>query len=206
MEDSLLLVIDMQNDFVSPTGSLSVASAMNIIPVINRLRSHFKHVMWTQDWHPSNHVSFVSSHPGHSAGDIIETSLYKQVLFPAHCVQNSEGAKIHPDLDVHQDDLFVVKGCSPEIDSYSCFFDVVKSSQTNASEQIQKLGVKTLYVLGVATDFCVKSSVIDGLSLGYKVFVIEDGIAAVDQSNSQAAIDEMKSKGAIFINSKDILQ
>ena len=194
----------MQNDFVSPTGSLSVAGAMNIIPVINNLRSHFKHVMWTQDWHPANHISFVSSHPGHKANDVIETPLYKQVLFPPHCIQNSEGAKIHPGLDVHQDDLFVVKGCSSDIDSYSCFFDVVKSSQTNASEQIEKLGVKTLYVLGVATDFCVKSSVIDGLSLGYKVFVIEDGIAAVNPNDSPKAIEEMKSKGAVFIKSGDI--
>ena len=201
---SSLLVIDMQNDFVSKDGSLCVQGAQGIVPKINQIRDKFKHVMWTQDWHPSNHVSFVTSHPGHKLYDVVDTGVYKQVLFMPHCVQNTEGAKLNPELVVKDDDLFVVKGCNPDIDSYSCFFDIERRNHTNAKEQLDRINVNTLYVLGVATDYCVKSSVLDALELGYCVYVIEDCIAAVNPDDSPKAIEEMKEKGALMIKSNEI--
>ena len=119
-------------------------------------------------------------------------------------MQNTEGAKLNPELVVKDDDLFVVKGCNPDIDSYSCFFDIERRNHTNAKEQLDRINVNTLYVLGVATDYCVKSSVLDALELGYRVYVIEDCIAAVNPDDSPKAIEEMKEKGALMIKSNEI--
>jgi nicotinamidase/pyrazinamidase len=202
--DAALVVIDMQNDFVLPTGSLSVSGAPSIVPVVNSLRSLFRVVVWTQDWHPPDHVSFVGNHPGHKAYDVVQAAGYLQCLFPAHCVADSSGAAIHAQLDVRPQDVNIKKGTKSDVDSYSCFFDVVKSHSTNADQELKKLGITTLYVLGVATDYCVKSSVIDALALGYKVFVIEDGIAAVIPADGVKAIEEMKTKGAVFVRSSDV--
>ena len=202
--DPMLVVIDMQNDFVLPTGSLSVSGAEKIVPIFNNLRNHFKYVMFTQDWHPKDHISFASNHPGSKLYDAIDTGSYTQVLFPDHCVQNTSGAELHNGLVRKDGDLYVKKGTRSDIDSYSCFFDVVKSSNTNASEQINQLGVKTLYFLGVATDFCVSSSVIDSIDLGYETYVIEDGIAGCIPKNCEESINNMKQKGAKFVKSTDI--
>lgn len=201
---ALLVVIDMQNDFVLPTGSLSVQNAMKIVPIINSIRDRFANVMWTQDWHPADHISFVSNHPGHKPYDSIDAGSYTQVLFPAHCVQNTPGAEIQKDLLRKDHDLYVKKGTNSNIDSFSCFFDVVKTSQTNAHEQISKLGIKTLYFLGVATDFCVRASALDAVSLGYETYVIEDAIAGCVPKNCDGAIAEMKAKGIKFVKSSNL--
>lgn len=197
--DALLVVIDMQNDFVLPIGSLSVNGAMNIVPMINSIRDRFNKVMWTQDWHPADHISYVTNHPNHKVYDQINTGSYTQVLFPPHCLQNSEGAEIHKDLVRKEGDLYVKKGQHKDVDSYSCFFDVVKTEKTDANNQISKIGLKKLYFCGVATDYCVKSSVLDALTLGYETYVIEDAIAGCVPKDSAAAIAEMKAKGAKFV-------
>jgi nicotinamidase/pyrazinamidase len=201
--DTALLVIDMQNDFVLPTGSLSVQGATAIVPVVNSLIPKFSLVVWTQDWHPVDHVSFVNNHPGHKVYDVVDAG-YEQVLFPAHCVADTPGAAIEKGLNVQSKDLIIKKGTDSKIDSYSCFFDVVKTHSTNAHTELQARKINTLYVLGVATDYCVKSSVVDALALGYKVFVIEDGIAAVDPAAGNAAIEDLKGKGAVFVRSSDV--
>jgi hypothetical protein len=126
------------------------------------------------------------------------------MLFNPHCLQNTDGAKIHSNLIIRPNDLIVHKGISSEVDSYSCFFDVIQSNKTEAHELLQKARTKTLYFVGVATDYCVKFSVLDALKLGYKVYVIEDGIHAVCESDGKKAIEEMKSKGAIFLHSSKI--
>ena len=200
----VLVVIDMQNDFVLPEGSLSVNGAMKIVPIVNSLRNKFYRVLFSFDWHPRDHVSFVNNHPGHNIYDVVPAGPTTQVLFPAHCIQNTPGAKLHESIQTKETDLIVQKGLNKDVDSYSCFFDVVKSSKTITHELLQSVGATELYFLGVATDYCVKFSVIDALSLGYKVYVIEDGIAGVDPSGSEAAIQEMKEKGAVFIKSADI--
>ncbi|EAY20124.1 isochorismatase family protein [Trichomonas vaginalis G3] len=201
MQDTALVVIDLQNDFVEPTGSLSVKGAMDIIPKVNRIRSKFQNVLFTYDWHPKNHVSFVDSHPGHKVYDIVDAGSVKQMLFPAHCVQNSKGAELQKDLIKKDGDMVVYKGTNEKIDSYSCFFDVIKSSQTNADQLLRSKGIKTLYILGVATDFCVKFSALDAVKLGYKVYLIEDCIAGVQKESSIAALKEMKEQGITFVNS-----
>lgn len=201
---SALLVIDMQNDFAHEGGSLFVHGAEGIVDTANKLRGKFEHVMWTKDWHPKNHISFAANHPGHSAGDIVDTGLYRQMLFNAHCVQGTEGAELHSGLDARDGDMFVVKGCRADVDSYSCFFDVVKTSATDAKEQLDRAGIDTLYVIGVATDYCVRASVLDALALGFKVYVIEDGIAAVNPNDAAGAIEEMREKGAVIIKSTEI--
>ena len=203
-EKKILVVIDMQNDFVEPAGSLSVAGAMNIVPIINDIRVLFDKVLFTYDWHPQNHVSFVNNHPGHKLFELVQAGEVQQMLFPAHCVQDTQGAELQKDISIKSADLIVRKGLKSDVDSYSCFFDVVKSSQTPAHQILQSIGAKTLYFLGVATDFCVKFSVLDALSLGYKCYVIEDGIAAVNPEEGVKAINEMKEKGAIFIKSSQI--
>lgn len=204
MKNTALVVVDMQNDFVEPSGSLSVANAMEIVPRLNKIRSKFQNVMFTYDWHPNDHVSFVTNHPGHKLFDIVDAGEVKQCLFPPHCVQNSEGAKIQKDVVTKDTDMVVYKGTNPSIDSYSCFKDVIKSSSTNADKQLKDKNIDTIYILGVATDFCVKFSVLDALELGYKVYVIEDCISGVNAENSITAIAEMKQKGAIFVKSTDL--
>jgi nicotinamidase/pyrazinamidase len=201
--DTALLVIDMQNDFVLPTGSLSVGGAAAIVPVVNALVPQFKLVVWTQDWHPPEHVSFAANHPGRQVFDAVDVG-YEQVLFPAHCVAGSAGAALASGLAVGPDDVVIKKGTRPDIDSYSCFFDVVKTHATDCHAQLQRRGVRTLYVLGVATDYCVKASVADALDLGYAVFVVEDGVAAVDPAAGAAATADLKARGAVFVQSASV--
>ena len=199
-----LVVIDMQNDFVEPTGSLSVRGATEFVPTINQIRNKFQNVLFSYDWHPKDHVSFVDNHPGHKIYDVVDAGPVKQVLFAAHCVQNTHGSELYKDIIKKDTDMVVYKGMKSDVDSYSCFFDVIKNNPTNAHEQLQSKGIKTLYFCGVATDYCVKSSVIDALELGYEVYVIEDCIAAVNPNDIPASIQAMKEKGAKIITSKDI--
>lgn len=201
---SALVVIDMQNDFVEPTGSLSVNGAMNLVPIINKVHEKFENVLFSFDWHPKDHVSFVDNHPGHKIYDIVDAGPVKQCLFPAHCVQNTNGAKLQKDIVKAEYDMEVFKGMKSDIDSYSCFFDVIKNTPTNADEQLKAKGIKKLYFCGVATDYCVKSSVIDAIGLGYDVYVIEDAIAGCVPDASVKAVEEMQAKGAKFVQSKDL--
>lgn len=203
MGKSALVVIDMQNDFI--TGSLAVKHADEMVPIINHLRQKFDIVVWTQDWHPADHVSFASSHKDGKLYDTVHVAAgYDQMLFPAHCVQKTEGAALQRDLQTRDGDIFIVKGTNKDIDSYSCFFDVVKTNKTNCDEELKKRGVDTLYVIGVATDYCVKFSVLDALSLGYKVVLISDVYAAVNEADIEKSLDEMRSKGAVLKKSSEI--
>lgn len=201
---SALLLIDMQNDFVLPSGSLSVRGAEEIIPIVNTLRSKFQNVVITQDWHPSDHVSFYTNHPGHKPLDVVQIGQIHQMLFNPHCIAESHGAEICKGIVLDPEDMIIHKGAFSDIDSYSCFFDVAKIHSTDAHELLQARGVQKLFVLGVATDFCVKASVIDACKLGYTVYVISDGIRAVDPSAVEASIQEMKENGAIIIESNQV--
>ena len=198
-----LVVIDMQNDFI--TGSLAVKHAGEMVPIINKLREKFDLVVWTQDWHPADHVSFASSHKDGKLYETVKVAAgYEQMLFPAHCVQNTDGAALHRGLKVRENDLFVKKGMNKDIDSYSCFFDVVKTSATTCDAELKKRGVDTIYVIGVALDYCVKFSVLDALELGYKVFFVDDVCAAVSEEQIGAVLDELKSKGAVLTKSDQV--
>ena len=201
-----LLIIDVQNDFC-PGGALEVPNGDQVVPVINKLSQHFDHVIQTQDWHPEGHSSFASSHNGKEPFETIQMPYGEQVLWPDHCVQGSEGSEFHPDLITKPTQLIIRKGFRKEIDSYSAFYENDDKTTTGLAGYLNERGIDSLYACGLATDFCVKWSVIDGLKEGFKVTVIEDAIKGIDMEGSvDEAWKEMEEAGAARITSKQILQ
>ena len=200
-----LLIVDVQNDFC-PGGALEVPNGDQIIPAINRLSEHFDVVIQTQDWHPEGHSSFASSHRDKKPFETIEMPYGQQVLWPDHCVQSSRGSDFHPDLDTNRSQLIIRKGFRKEIDSYSAFYENDNSTTTGLSGYLKERDIDTLYAVGLATDFCVKWSVIDGIKEGFNIFVVEDAVKGIDIEGSvDQAWDEMLEKGAQKISSTELL-
>lgn len=200
-----LLIVDVQNDFC-PGGALEVPNGAQVVPVINRLSKHFDHVIQTQDWHPKGHSSFASSHPDKDPFSVIKMPYGEQVLWPDHCVQGSEGAEFHPGLETVRTQLVIRKGFRKEIDSYSAFYENDNQTPTGLAGYLRERGIDTLYACGLATDFCVKWSVLDGLKEGFDVTVIEDAVKGIDMEGSVvAAWEEMEEAGAERIHSDDLL-
>jgi nicotinamidase/pyrazinamidase len=197
-----LLIVDVQNDFC-PGGALEVPEGDEVVPVINNLVGAFDHVLQTQDWHPAGHQSFASSHPQHDPYDVIEVGYGEQVLWPDHCVQGTDGAAFHPDLDTTHTELVLRKGFRPEIDSYSAFFENDGETRTGLAGYLRERGIDTLYVCGLATDFCVKWSAVDGRAEGFDVFVVEEATRGIDQNGSLAqAWKEMNDAGVQVISAE----
>lgn len=193
-----LLIIDVQNDFC-PGGALAVADGDAVVPVINALQSQFDHVIMTQDWHPAGHQSFASSHPGGAPFGTVELNYGTQVLWPDHCVQESDGAAFHADLLTARAELIVRKGFRPEIDSYSAFYENDRSTPTGLAGALRERGLHRLYLVGLATDFCVYYSAIDARREGFDVVLIEDACRAIDLDGSLAtAMQDMTDKGVMF--------
>jgi len=192
-----LLIIDLQNDFCPAHdgigGALAVSGGDQIIPAVNRLARAFRHVILTQDWHPRGHISFASAHPGAQPYQTIEVAYGDvkeiQTLWPDHCVQNSPGADFHPALDVPQAELIVRKGCRKEVDSYSAFIENDHTTPTGLAGYLRDHGIKRLFLCGLAYDFCVRHSAIDGIALDFESFVIEDACRAVGLPGSVEATD-----------------
>jgi nicotinamidase/pyrazinamidase len=181
-----LLVIDAQNDFC-PGGSLAVKDGDAIVPIINALGHRFDHVILTQDWHPAGHISFASSHMGKQPFETTEAPYGPQALWPDHCLQNSSGAAFHPALDLPHAELILRKGFRREIDSYSAFLENDHTTPTGLTGYLRERGLKRLFLCGLAYDFCVRFSAIDGTALGFECLVIEDASRPVDLSGSVAA-------------------
>ncbi len=181
-----LLVIDMQNDFC-PGGALAIAGGDIIIPAINDLGRRFEHVLLTQDWHPANHVSFASAHPGAPLYSTIETTYGTQTLWPDHCVQQSPGADFHPALDLPHAELIVRKGFRARIDSYSAFLENDHATPTGLAGYLRDRKLTRLFLCGLAYDFCVRFSAIDGTALGFECLVLEDASRSVNLPNSIAS-------------------
>jgi nicotinamidase/pyrazinamidase len=179
----VLLVIDLQNDFC-PGGSLAVKDGDAIIPLINALGRRFEHVILTQDWHPAGHISFASSHPGEQVSGTIKTTYGQQTLWPEHCLQKSQGAALHPALDLPHAELILRKGFRREIDSYSAFLENDHTTPTGLAGYLRERGLKRLLIAGLAYDFCVRFSAIDGTALGFECLVIEDASRPVDLPGS----------------------
>jgi nicotinamidase/pyrazinamidase len=195
-----LLIADVQNDFC-PGGALAVPDGDAIVPVVNTLSDAFDHVLMTQDWHPPGHQSFASSHSGHDPYDVIEVEYGEQILWPDHCVQGTEGADFHPDLNLTPVELLIRKGFRPHIDSYSAFYENDRETPTGLTGYCRERGIDTLYVCGLATDFCVKWTALDGRKEGFEVYVIEDAARGIDQDGSLAqAWDEMNEAGVQVIS------
>lgn len=202
-----LLLIDIQNDFLKD-GALEVPQGNAVIPIANRLLSQFHHRFATQDWHPANHGSFATEHPEHQLFEVIEFNGLPQVLWPKHCVQGSFGAEFHPDLHHESIDYVVQKGLDCTVDSYSGFFDNGGRNPSQLHDLLQQEQITTLYICGLATDYCVKFTVLDALRLGYNVFLVVDGCRGVNQqlNDSADAIQEMENAGAELIASVDVPQ
>ncbi len=181
--DHALLVIDVQNDFC-PGGALPVPEGDAVVPVINRMLGEFPLRIFTQDWHPKDHLSFASAHPGKQPFETVEMPYGPQVLWPDHCVQGTEGADFHPDLDTTPGQLILRKGWRREIDSYSAFFENDRQTVTGLHGWLQEHGVKALTIVGLATDFCVHYSAVDAARLGYEVTVDERACRAIDLDGS----------------------
>ena len=190
-----LLLVDLQYDFM-PGGALAVAGGHEVVPVANRIARAFSNVVLTQDWHPAGHVSFASSHAGRKPFETITLDYGSQILWPDHCVQQSAGAALHRDLDVPHAQLVVRKGYHAHTDSYSAFVEADRRTRTGLAGYLHERGVNRVFLLGLATDFCVAWSAIDARASGFQVVVIEDGCRAIDTQGSLAkAWREMESVG-----------
>jgi nicotinamidase/pyrazinamidase len=204
-ERSALILVDLQNDFV-PGGALAVPEGDAVIPIANKAQDAFDLVVATRDWHPPNHGSFAANHPGRKVGDVIDLDGLAQILWPVHCVQNTPGAEFVPSLHTDRFARVIYKGTDPGIDSYSTFFDNGHRKATGLHEFLDDAGVRSIYLLGLATDYCVKFSALDALQLGLKVHVIEDGCRGVNLKphDSAAALDGIRRAGGNVIRSSQI--
>ncbi|SMO89148.1 bifunctional nicotinamidase/pyrazinamidase [Gracilimonas mengyeensis] len=199
-----LIIVDVQNDFC-PGGALEVPNGDQVVPPINALMQQFDCVVQTQDWHPEDHHSFASSHADKKAFETTEMDYGEQVLWPDHCVQGTEGAAFHPDLETKPVQMIVRKGYRKAIDSYSAFFENDHETVTGLHGYLQARGVDEVYVTGLATDFCVKWTALDAAKLGYKVKLVKDAVRGIDMDGSvDVALDEMQEAGVEFLESGDL--
>lgn len=200
-----LIIVDVQNDFC-PGGALAVPEGDQVIKPINKILKSFNCVVQTQDWHPGDHLSFASNHEEKSPYDTVEMNYGQQVLWPDHCVQGTKGAEFHPALKNNPTQLIIRKGYNKQIDSYSAFFENDQSTVTGLNGYLQARGVKELFVAGLATDFCVKWTALDGRKLGYEVNLVTDAVKGIDIEGSvEKALDEMTEAGVKMMTSTDIL-
>ena len=193
--DTALIVIDVQTDFC-PGGALAVAEGDAIIPALNAMMPEFGMVVLTQDWHPANHSSFATNHPGAAAFSLTDMPYGPQVLWPTHCVQGTAGAEFHPALTTAPADLIIRKGFHPEIDSYSAFFENDRTTPTGLEGYLRSRGASRLVLTGLATDFCVAYSALDAARLGFDVTVKLQACRAIDLNGSLAeALTQMRAAG-----------
>jgi nicotinamidase/pyrazinamidase len=197
-----LVVVDVQNDFV-PGGALPVAEGMQVVPVINRLQQLFELVVATQDWHPMDHGSFASNHEGKKPGDVIDLDGLPQVLWPAHCIEETTGAAFVPGLHTARFARVFRKGTHPRIDSYSGFFDNGHRHSTGLGDYLKENKVQEVHVVGLATDYCVKFTAIDAAGLGFRSNIILDACRGVElhAGDVQRAIEDMKAAGVVVLKS-----
>jgi nicotinamidase/pyrazinamidase len=203
-DTSALLVIDVQNCFL-PGGSLAVKDGDQVVPVINKLAKGFANVVMTQDWHTPGHVSFASSHAGKKPFETIDLAYGKQVLWPDHCVQGTDGASLSKDLSIPQAELIVRKGYHKDVDSYSAFTEADGKTTTGLAAWLKARKLQRLFIAGLATDFCVAWTAMDARKAGFDAYVIEDACRGIDTQGSLAkAWADMAKAGVKRIQSGDI--
>ena len=203
-DGAALLVIDVQNCFL-PGGSLAVKDGEQVIPVINRLAKQFANVILTQDWHTAGHTSFASSHPGKKPFETIELAYGKQVLWPDHCVQGTDGAALSKDLSIPQAELVIRKGYHKDVDSYSAFTEADGKTTTGLAAYLKARNLQRLFIAGLATDFCVAWTAMDARKAGFEAYVVEDACRGIDTQGSLAkAWADMEKAGVKRIRSTDI--
>lgn len=199
-----LILVDIQNDFL-PGGALAIADGDQIIPIVNQLQKQFDIVIATQDWHPQNHQSFASSHPGRNIFDEIELNGLLQTLWPNHCVQGKNGAMFPSSLDSNRVEAIFRKGMDATIDSYSAFYDNGHQKNTGLTGYLKDKNVNEVYLTGLAGDICVYYSALDSLQEKFETFIIEDATRPVNQKDFNDAKDIFVKKGGKLIQSKDLI-
>ena len=205
-KNAALIVVDVQNGF-TPGGNLAVANADEIIPNINEIATYFENIIITQDWHPEDHISFAQNHANKNPFDTVELDYGTQVLWPSHCVQGTHDAELHQDLKLSTAQLIIRKGFHRHIDSYSAFMEADHKTTTGLSGYLKERAIDTVFVVGIATDFCVAWTAIDAVTLGFKTFVIADATKGIDLNGSlQQAWQDMLEAGVHRINMKDLIQ
>lgn len=191
----LLLVIDVQNDFCAG-GALAVPDADAVVPVINRLAERFSHVVLTQDWHPADHQSFAANHSGRQPFDSIALAYGEQTLWPVHCVQGTAGAAFHPQLALTKAELVLRKGYRSAIDSYSAFYENDRRTPTGLAGYLRERGIRRLFLVGLATDYCVLYSALDARREGFEAVLLLDACRGLDLDGSLAkAVQAMREAG-----------
>lgn len=203
--DDVLVVVDVQNDFL-PGGNLAVPDGDAIIGPINQLATRFAKVVLTQDWHPADHISFASNHPGKSPFQTIQLPYGPQVLWPDHCVWDSYGAELAAELEIPQAQLVIRKGYTRTVDSYSGFQEADRRTKTGLGGYLRERGAGKVYIVGLATDFCVGWTATDAAAAGFETLVIEDATRAINTDGSLAkAWADMAAAGVTLVMSQDIL-
>ena len=198
-----LIIVDVQNDFL-PGGTLAVKNGDAIIPVINDLQDDFDLVVATQDWHPADHRSFASSHPGKKIFEEIMLAGLPQVLWPDHCVQETGGAEFSSLLSAKKIEAIFRKGMDKNMDSYSGFFDNGKKKATGMGAYLKGRSITTIYVTGLAADYCVNFTASDGLELGFKSIIISDATLPIDEKNYKNVIGEFIARGGSLISRAEL--
>jgi nicotinamidase/pyrazinamidase len=188
VDRDVLLVIDVQNDFCDG-GALAVPGGQQVVPVINRMAGLFRHLILSQDWHPRDHHSFASQHPGKAPYETVPTAHGEQILWPDHCVQGSMGAAFHEHLHPDNAELILRKGFRKNIDSYSAFRENDRLTQTGLTGYLRERGLGRIFIAGLAYDYCVRFSAIDSMRAGFETYVVEDACRAVDMEGSVAATE-----------------
>lgn len=198
----VLVGVDLQNDFC-PDGALGVPRGDEIVPLVNRLMDEFDHVVLTQDWHPRDHRSFASAHPGRVPFDTVEMPYGTQILWPDHCVQGSRGAAFHADLRTDRAELVIRKGFRRDIDSYSTFFENDRTTSTGLAGYLRDRGFSRVFLAGLATDFCVRYSALDARRCGFEAVVMLAVCRAIDVNGSAAeARHEMRAAGVRLVENE----
>lgn len=201
-----LILVDIQNDFL-PGGALAVPEGDAVIPISNSIQPFFDLVVATQDHHPEDHGSFAANHAEKSVYDVVDLHGLDQVLWPVHCVQGTEGAAFAADLDMSAVERIFPKGTEAHIDSYSGFFDNGRRKATGLGDFLQERGVTDVYVCGLATDYCVKYTALDAVSLGFRTWLVEDAARGVDvqPGDVERAVEEMREGGVLMVRSEELV-
>jgi nicotinamidase/pyrazinamidase len=197
-----LILVDLQNDFM-PGGALAVPQGDQVVPVANRLMPRFELVVATADWHPANHCSFASHHPGRRIGEFVPVGNLDQILWPDHCIQGTSGAAFHPQLDQSRIHHILHKGTNPLLDSYSGFYDNGHLEATGLGDFLKTQGISRVVIMGLATDYCVKFTALDAIQLGFETILIQDGCRAVNlqPEDGKKALEELQANGATVTTS-----
>ncbi len=202
-----LIMVDLQVDFM-PGGALAVPNGNEVIPVANKLQPYFDLVLASQDWHPFNHTCFAVNHPGKSPGDVIEMHGTQQILWPVHCVESTLGSRFTSNLNRDKVMKVFHKGTDSKVDSYSAFFDNAHLRDTGLGKYLRKQGVSEIYLMGLATDYCIQYSALDAVDLGFSVCVVSDGCRPINRNaeDESAAYRKMESAGVHISTSDEVIR